>query len=75
MSISMKAVAVFQSSWWEALDAALWSFLEEAGWTPSPCLVGPGKKTTTSCPAPMQTHLLPPELVVKFLTSSVPSSC
>lgn len=75
MPISMKAVAVFQSSWWEALGAALQGFLEEAGWILSPCLVGPEIKTTTSFPAPIQTQLLPPELVVKFLISFIPSSC
>lgn len=53
-SISSKTVAVFQSSWWEALSAALQNFLEEAGRTLHPCFGGPGIKTTTSHPALMQ---------------------
>lgn len=54
--ISLRTVAMSQSSWWEALGAALQDFLEEAGRTLRPCLVGPGIKTTTSHPALVQTQ-------------------
>ena len=54
--ISLKSVAMFQSSWWEAFGAALQDFLEEAGRTLRPRLVGPRIKTTTSRPALMQTQ-------------------
>lgn len=54
--ISLKSVAVFQASWWEALGAALQDLLEKAGRMLHPCLVGPRIKTTTSHPALMQTQ-------------------
>lgn len=71
--ISLKSVAVFQSSWWEALGAALQDLLEKAGRMLHPCLVGPRIKTTTSHPALMQTQPPSTELVVKVLNPN-PSS-
>jgi len=53
--VSLKLVAMVESSWWEVLGAALQGCLEEAGRTLGLCLVGLGIKTTTPRPARMQT--------------------